>query len=182
MAATSGRKSVRAKLDAPRGQLAERAAALAPGGRDPLHVVLDPPELELPVGAAQRVCPPAVAVERHSDAARIEQLRVVRPRSPELEMTVAEDDRPAVYARQHPLLAGLRLDREALDVRQRRAMDVEDSVELDLGLQRIEPALVGAHSGVAPRDVRHHLGAVGRWLAQPALPVAPNPRRPLESA
>ena len=52
---------------------------------------------------------------------------------------MAEDDQPVTHAVEHPLLARLRLGREALYVRLRRAMDVEHAVELGLRRQAVEP-------------------------------------------
>src|SRR5205823_213051 len=126
--------------------LAERAAEGAPRGGGSLDVVGDAAKLELAVLPPQRVGAAGVAVERHAHAAGVQELRSVRPGSAELEMAVPEDDRTIANARQHALLAWLRLRREALDVRQRRPVDIEDAVEVDLRLQRGEPALVGAHA------------------------------------
>ena len=48
-------------------------------------------------------------------------------------MAVPEDDSPIVDAVQQALLTLLRFRRKALDVGERRAVHVEDAVELGLG-------------------------------------------------
>jgi hypothetical protein len=53
-----------------------------------------------------------------------------------------EHDGPIAHAREHALVVITRLDREALDVGERRAVHIEDSVHLDLRLQRVT---AGAH-------------------------------------
>ena len=131
-----------------RRKLAERAAELLPGLRGPLDVVLDAAKLELAVVATQRVRRAHVSVERHADAARVDERRSVRARPAELQVAVAEDDRLVADAVQHPLVVVAGLGRKALDVRQRRAVDVEDAVQLGLRLERVEPALVRAEAGV----------------------------------
>ena len=90
---------------------------------------------------------------------------------------MSEHDRPAADAREHPLVVGTRLRREALDVRQGRAVDVQDTVELDLRLQRAEPSLLGAVARLALAQRLDHLGPVERRLAGPALAVPADPRR-----
>jgi hypothetical protein len=72
---------------------------------------------------------------------------------------------------------------EALDVRERRAVHVQDAVELDLRLQRIEPALlVPRPESISPallRDVRRSSG--GSRSQRSPLPrihvVCGSPRR-----
>src|SRR2546423_13360154 len=98
-------------LDASGRHLTERAADGTPRRRDALDVELDATELELAVVTPQRVGAAGVAVERHPDAAGIQEVRPVRPGPPELEVAVPEDDRPVAHAGQHPLLARLRLPR-----------------------------------------------------------------------
>src|SRR4051812_20463879 len=93
---------VRAALDPPRRELAELAAhrAVARGGaRD---VVLGPPELE--VAVPRRPGGAHVAVERHADAAGVDEIGAVGARPTELEMAVAEDDRALPDAGQQPLV------------------------------------------------------------------------------
>src|SRR6185436_3551542 len=113
---------VGAALDPARRELAELAAELAVRMGGSLIVVRGSPKLELAVAVADRPGRPGVAVERHADAARVEQLYARWPGPPELLVTVAEDDLPVVHAGEQPLLVGLRLWCEALDVRERRAM------------------------------------------------------------
>ena len=101
-----------------------------PGLRGTLDVVLDPAELELTVVTAQRVRRSHVSVERHAGAAGIDERRAVRPRPPKLQMAVAEDDGAVADAVQHPLVVVAGLRREALDVGERGAVDIEDAVQL----------------------------------------------------
>jgi hypothetical protein len=97
-------------------------------------------------------------------------------------------DYPRVYAatrrplgREHPRLAFLGLGREALDIGERRAVDVEHAVELGLDRKVVEPVDDVVRQAAGEELVGlHHLGPVGRWLAQPALAVAADPRRVLE--
>ena len=73
-------------LDPPRRELAEIAAHPPVAAGSLLHVVLAAPKLELAGRRAHRPGRAAIAVERHADAARVHEQRLVRPRSAELEM------------------------------------------------------------------------------------------------
>ena len=103
--------------------------------RGTLDVVFDPAEHELTVVTAQCVRSPHVTVERHAGAAGIDQRRAVRPRPPKLQMAVTEDDGAVANTVQHPLVVVAGLRREALDVGERRAVDVENAVQLLRGLK-----------------------------------------------
>ena len=94
-------------------------------------------------------------------------------------MAVPEDDRAITNTRQHALLARLRRRREALDVRERRPVHVQHAVELDLRLQRVQPALVGADARRDLGEGRDHFGTIERRLTEPALPVSADPGRSL---
>ena len=96
-------------------------------------------------------------------------------------VAVAEDDRPVANAVQHPLVVIAGLGREALDIRQRRAVHVKNTVQLDLGLEGVEPAFVRAEAGVLPGEHRHHVRPVERRFTQPTLAVAADPRRVRQS-
>jgi hypothetical protein len=90
----------------------------------------------------------------------------VGPRSPELLVAVPEDDRTIGDAGEHPLFPFLRLRREAVDVRERRPVDVEDPVELCLDGQAVEP--VDDVLGYVTRvdlELVGDLGAIERRLA-----------------
>ena len=106
-------------------------------GRRARHVVFGAAELEVAVPG--RPGCPHVTVERHPDAARIDEVGAVRPGPPELLVAVAEDHGPVADPGQHALVVVGRLGREALDVRQRRAVHVEDPVQLGLRRKRVEP-------------------------------------------
>ncbi len=54
-------------------------------------------------------------------------------------------------------------------------MDVEDAIEVGLGLQRVEPAFARPDPGVHLGEGIRHLGTIERWLAQPALAVTTDP-------
>src|SRR6266480_7070470 len=92
---------------------------LRDGGSD---VIRGAPKLQLAVVASDRPSGPRVAVERHADAAGIDEVGVVRPRAPELDMAMTEDHLPFLHAGEQPnvVVAGLR--RKAVDVRERRAV------------------------------------------------------------
>src|SRR6266849_5244332 len=156
---------------------AERSADLLPRLRCALDVVPHPAELELAVVSTQRVRRTHVTVQRHACATGVDERRAVRPGPAELLVAVAEDDDLVADAVQHPLVVLAGLGREALDVRKRRAVDIEDTVLLELRLQRVEPALVSPQAGVALRERLHHFGPIRRRLTQPALSVAANPGR-----
>ena len=145
-------------------------------GRGARHVVLGPAELEVTVPG--RPGRPHVPVEGHPDAARIDEVGSVRAGPPELLVTVPEDHGPLADPGQHALVVVAGLGREALDVRQRRAVHVEDPVQLGLRRKRVEP-LDDLLRKRAPEDVvgRHHLGTVERRLTQPALAVPADPGR-----
>jgi hypothetical protein len=69
-----------------------------------------------------------------------------------------------------------RLRREALDVRERRAVDVEDPVELGALGECEEPLLLFLREvGQQPIVRIGNLRAISRRLEEPALPVAANP-------
>ena len=61
-------------------------------------------------------------------------------------------------------------------------MNVQHTLELGLRLQRIEPALLRAETGVELAQLRRHIGPVRRRLAEPALAVAADPGRVRERA
>ena len=61
-------------------------------------------------------------------------------------------------------------------------MDVQHTAQLDLRLQRIEPAFVSAEPGVDLRELAPDVRPVRRRVAQPALPVAADPGRVRERA
>ena len=126
---------VGAAADPLRRERAEVAADAFPGLRGTLDVVLDPAEHELTVVTAQCVRSPHVTVERHAGAAGIDQRRAVRPRPPKLQMAVTEDDGAVADAVQHPLVVVTGLRREALDVGERRAVDIENAVQVLRGLK-----------------------------------------------
>src|SRR5439155_26645020 len=122
-----------------------------------------------------------VAVERHAGAARVDELRPVRSGPLELLMAVAEYDGALTHAREHVLLALLRLRREALDVRERRAVDVEHAVQLGLRRQAVEHRDLLLRQAAEEELVgRHHLRTVVRRLTEPALTVPADPRRVFE--
>ncbi len=97
-------------------------------------------------------------------------------------VAVAEDDRLATNAVQHPLVVLTGLGCEALDIRARRAVDVEHALKLELRLERVQPALVGTQTGVAPGKCLDDLGPIDWRLPEPALAVAPDPRRIRQAA
>src|SRR4051794_24219435 len=104
---------VRAALDPTGGHGAEVAAHRAVGVRGLLRVVPGTTKGEIPVeGRPGRA---GVAVERHSNRARVDQLGAFWARPPELLVAVAEGDRAVAHPREHPRLVFLRLGREALD-------------------------------------------------------------------
>src|SRR5207244_11153535 len=113
-----GLRLVRAVLDADGGELAEVAAEVSVAGRRALPVVLAAPELDLALGRPHRPRRSAVAVERHPDAAGVDEVGAVRAWPPELEVAVAEDDRPLTDALEQPLVVLARLRGEALVVRE----------------------------------------------------------------
>src|SRR4029453_14436507 len=106
-----------ALLDPPGRKLAEVAAHCPVGGRGTLDVVGRPPEREVAVPGRPAGTP--VAVQRHADAAGVDEVGTVRTRAAELEVAVPEDDRPAAHAREQPLLTLLGLGGEAVVVSQR---------------------------------------------------------------
>ena len=65
---------------------------------------------------------------------------------------MTEHDRLLPDARKHALVVVARLRGEALDVRQRRPVHVEDALQLHLRLQRVEPPLLGAVAGLTPLE------------------------------
>jgi hypothetical protein len=98
-------------------------------------------------------------------------------------MAVPEDDRPVVLAREQALVVFARLDVEALVVRERRAMDVEDAVDLSLRRQVVEPLLFPRRQLVLEAFVSlHHFGPIPRRFEQPPLTVAADPGRVRQSA
>src|SRR5205085_903870 len=99
--ASGSLRSVRAVLD----PVDDRLGPLAVRPhlrRGPLDVVLRPAQLELPV-VVERPRGARVAVERHADAARVHELRLVRPGPTELDVAVAEEDRSPRLAGEQPL-------------------------------------------------------------------------------
>src|SRR5262249_58348699 len=158
------RKALVRALSDPHSRHGPPTRQLLPCGRSALDVVLDAAELERPVAVAQRVRGTRVTVERHTRTARIEQRRPVRTRPLELQMAVAEDNGLVADAVQHALVVVPRLCRKAVDVRERRAVDVENSVQLGLRLERAEPALLAAEASVARCDAPGAIGPVARRL------------------
>ncbi len=116
-------------------ELAELTGERFVGCGGALDVVLHTPELELAVVATNRVRSTHVPVERHSDAAGVDQRRSVRARPLELQVRVTEDDRLLANTVEHPLVVVARLGGKAVYVRQRRAVHVENAVQLVLRLQ-----------------------------------------------
>src|SRR5881396_439836 len=110
-------------------QLPDRGSERTVGGCRARRVVVRPAELEVASVPANRPGRVRLAVPRRTDAAGIDEKGSVRPWPLELEMAVPEDDRPVVLAREQALVVA-RLDVEALVVRERRAMDVEDALDL----------------------------------------------------
>src|SRR5439155_9130332 len=159
---------VRALLDPASGKLGEVAAHRPIRGGRGLEVVLGPPEREVAVPG--RPGGASVAVERHSGAARVDEVAAVRTRATELEMAVAEDDRPVADAGKQALLPLLRLRSEAVVVSERRAVHVEDAVELGLRRQRVQPLHLVVRELAVESLVRlAHLRPVLGWLESPAL-------------
>src|SRR4029453_18636452 len=93
-----------------------------------------------------------------------------------------EDDGPVAHAREHALVVITRLDREALAAGERRAVHIEDSVHLDLRLQRVQPPLLSAHAWVCFFELLGDVRSIRRWLPEPALAVAADPGRVREFA
>ena len=123
----------------------------------------------------------AVAVERHADTPRVDERRPGRPRPTELLVAVPEDDGAVAHAGEHLRLVLLRLRREALDVRERRAVNVEHAVELGLRRQRVQHRDLLLRQAAEEELVgRHHLRTVVRRLTEPALTVPADPRRVFE--
>src|SRR5205807_3584225 len=127
--------SVGTLLDPSGRKFAEVATHRAVRSRGALHVVLRPSERELTVPRRPRGAP--VAVERHSGAARVDEVGAVRAGAAELKMAVTEDDRPVADSGEQPLLTLLRLGGKAIVIGERRAVDVEDPIELGLRRQRV---------------------------------------------
>jgi hypothetical protein len=124
-------------------QLPDRSSERTEGGRGARSVVVGPAKLELTAVPASRPGRVRLAVPRRADAAGIDEKGSVWPWPLELEMAVPEDDRPVVLAREQALVVLARLDVEALVVRERRAMDVEDAVDL-------RPAAAGRKATAVP--------------------------------
>ena len=161
------------------GHLPETAFQRLVRGGGALDVVLHAAEFVLTVVVPQRVRGARVTVERHADAARIDQGRAVRPRAAELQMRMTEDDSLVADAVEHPHVAlVVGLGGEAVDIRERRAMHVQNAVQLVPRLQRVQPTLFGAVAGLALLQRLHDLRPVERRLARPAFAVAADPRRP----
>ncbi len=93
-------------------------------------------------------------------------------------MAVPEHDGAVAHPREQALLVRFRLRREALDVGERRAVHVEDAVELDLRGQSIEPLehVVGEHPDHVLLVRRPDLRDVGE-LTRPPLAVPADPDR-----
>src|SRR5919198_1357666 len=92
-------------------------------------------------------------------------------------MAVPENDGRVTDTVQHPLIVLARLRRKAVDVRERRPVTVEDPVELDLRLQRVEPSLVGAVPRLPLAERRDDLRPVERRFTRPPLAVAADQSR-----
>ena len=93
-----------------------------------------------------------------------------------------EDDGAVPNAGEHLLVVGARLAREALDIGERRAVDVEHAVDLRVSWQVVEALdLVGEIAGHELHR-RHDLRDILRRLGQPALAVPANPGGVLELA
>ena len=76
----------------------------------------DAAKLEHAVVAAQRVRGADVTVERHPDAAGIDEERTVRAGAPELQVAVAEHNSGVAHAGEHPFVVLVGLGRKALHV------------------------------------------------------------------
>src|ERR1043166_7129214 len=154
---------VRAALDPPRGHLAEVATHAAVAGCGSLDVVVTAAELELAGPRADRPGGAPVTVERHADPAGGDERRSVRPGAVELLVAMSEADGPVANAGEHPRLVVLRLRREALDVRERRAVHEEHAVDLRLRRQCVQHLDLVLRQATQEELVRlHHLGAVVR--------------------
>src|SRR5829696_4429097 len=92
------RGSVGAALEPADDGLAERAPEAAPAVDRALDVVLGAAELELAEIALDRPRGAPVTVERHADAARVDQFDAAGARTAELQVAVSKDDRPVVLA------------------------------------------------------------------------------------
>ena len=89
-----------------------------------------------------------------------------------------EDNRPLADAGEEALLPLVRLGREAIVVGKRRAVHVEDAVELGSRRQVEEPFhLLGGNLVPEPPVRLAHLRPILGRLEQPALTVAADPRR-----
>src|SRR5215211_3927703 len=179
-----GRGSVGAALEPAGDGLAERAPEAAPAVDRALDVVLGAAELELAEIALDRPRGAPVTVERHADAARVDQFDAAGARTAELQVAVSKDDRPVVLAADPALVLGLRLEPETVVVASDAAVHVEDTVELGVRRQRVQPVelVIGQRARHELGVGLHHLGAVGRRLAQPPLAVAADPGRILQRA
>src|SRR5205823_5916026 len=111
---------VGAARDPSRCHLAEAAAHLPVGGHGPLDVVVGPAELELAVLGADGPGSAAIPVQRHPDAAGVEEIGAGRTGPQERLVTRAEHDYPLGHAGEHPRLAPPSLRREALVLSERR--------------------------------------------------------------
>ena len=163
---------------APRRELAEVAAQRAVARGRAGDVVLGPAKLEVSV-------PRRPGRTRTSPSSGMPTLPgltrcgPVRPRPPELQMAVAEDDRPVAHAGEHALVV-LATARPESSRRPRAASRGRR------GSRRARPAAAArrasrrARRRTSPRKtlVRlHHLRPVERRLSQPALAVAADPGR-----
>jgi hypothetical protein len=93
-------------------------------------------------------------------------------------VAVPEDDRPIVHAHEQALVVWIGVGRKAVDVGERRAVDVQDPVQLGVGGEVEEPVflLLGYSRAVLLIRLRD-LGPVGGRLLQPALAVPADPDR-----
>ena len=104
-----------------------RLAAISPNGEPSclvgcgrlLEVVLDAAQLERAAAVPERVRGADVPVERHADAAGVDEVGPGRALPLELDVAVAEDDRAVVDARQQLQVSRARLLREAVVVAKR---------------------------------------------------------------
>ena len=135
-------------------------------------------------GVDQRIGGAAVAVERHADRARVDELDVAdRRRAAELDVGMAEHQPRVAGAGEQLLLLVGRLGAERAQVRDRRSVDEARAGHLGFDRQRAE--LVGgrvAERGAGVGDRRLQRAVCGRVAARPAVDVAADPGGGLELA
>ncbi len=156
------------------------AEALAHGGGRRHVVVGDAALLDGAVVGDQGEGGARVAVERHPDAAGVQQPQVVAAGggAVERQVGVAGDQQRLVDLAQQRGLAGRGLRQQARHVRQRRAVAAADPVEDRLRGQRRQPrdGRVAELSGAPARRRPHRRRRLGRGV-RPALAVAADPGR-----